>query len=219
MNKEKYSRKEEEHKRRRTLILNVAEQVISEVGFESATMNQIAERAGVGKGTLYLHFDSKTSIYLAICERGSRLLNEKMAAVLAKDLTGLEMVEMLGNTYLRFIQDNPQYFYAFSYYEGVMTDQKVKSSEISEQCEQNAKNGMTYIVRSLQIGMQDGSIDDSYDPMQLGVMIWGASRGIVNMAFLKEQGHHFKLLDEVDVSLETMINGFIQLIGRGISKK
>lgn len=219
MNVEKYSRKEEEHKRRRTLILNVAEQVISEVGFESATMNQIAERAEVGKGTLYLHFDSKTSIYLAICERGSRLLNEKMATVLAKDLTGLEMVEMLGNMYLRFIKDNPQYFYAFSYYEGVMADQKVRTSEISEQCEQNAKNGMTYIVRSLQIGMQDGSIDDSYDPMQLGVMIWGASRGIVNMAFLKEQGHHFKLLDEVDVSLETMINGFIQLIGRGISKK
>lgn len=215
----KYSRKKEEHLRRRSLILDVAEKVISQDGFEGATMSQIAEQAGVGKGTLYLHFDSKTSIYLAICERGSRLLNEQMASVLAKDLTGLEMVEVLGNLYLRFIQEKPQYYYAFNYYEGVLADQKVKSSEISQKCEQNAKESMTYIVRSLQIGMQDGSIDDSYDPMQLGVMIWGASRGIINMAFLKEQGHHFKLLDEVDVSLESMIRGFVQLIAQGISKK
>jgi len=189
------------------------------MGFESATMDLIAERAGVGKGTLYLHFESKAAIYLAICERGSRLLNEKLAAALAKDLNGLEMVRRLGNLYLTFIKENPQYFYAFNYYESIMSDDKVKDSEISGQCEQNAKDGMTYIVRALQVGMQDGSIDDSFDPKQLGVMIWGASRGIVNMAFLKEQGHHYKLLDEVDVSLDTMINGFIQIIGYGISRK
>lgn len=213
------SRKAKDRERRRNLILDVAEKVISGVGFESATMDLIAERAEVGKGTLYLHFESKSSIYLAICERGSRLLNEKMSSVLARDLTGLEMVEMIGEIYLRFIQENPQYFYAFSYYESIQTDDKMKSSEITEQCEQNAKNAMTYIVRSLQIGMQDGSIDDSYDPLQLGVMIWGASKGIVNMVFLKEQGHHYTLLDEIDVTLDTMIHGFIQLIGRGISGK
>lgn len=211
------NRKEKERERRRNLILDVAEKVITGVGFESATMDQIAERAEVGKGTLYLHFESKSSIYLAICERGSRMLNEKMASVLAKDVTGLEMVEMIGKVYLQFVQENPQYFYAFSYYENIMADEKVKASKISEQCEQNAKEGMTYIIRSLQIGMQDGSIDDSYDPLQLGIMIWAASKGIVNMAFLKEQGHHYKLLNEVDVSLDTMVHGFIQLIGRGIS--
>lgn len=216
---EKKSRKEKERYRRRGLVLDAAEALISEVGFESATMDQIAERAEVGKGTLYLHFESKSAIYLAICERGSRLLNEKMATVLTKDLTGLEMLKMLGNVYLQFLQDNPQYFYAFSYYEGIMADEKARSSNISAQCEQNAKDNMTYIVRSLQIGMQDGSIDDSYDPMQLGVMIWGASKGIVNMTFLKEQGHHYKLLDNVDVSLGSMVNGFIQLIGKGIAGK
>lgn len=212
------SRKKEELLRRRNLILDVAEETISSMGFDSATMDLIAERAGVGKGTLYLHFESKSAIYLAICERGSRLLNEKLAAVLATGLNGIEMIRRIGNLYLSFIKENPQYFYAFNYYESITADDKVRASEISEQCEQNAKDGLTYIVRALQVGMQDGSIDDSFDPKQLGVMIWGASRGIVNMAFLKEQGHHYKLLDEVDVSLDTMINGLIQLIGRGISK-
>ncbi|REL24870.1 TetR/AcrR family transcriptional regulator [Rhodohalobacter sp. SW132] len=216
---EKISRKEKERIRRRDHILDTAEVLIKEIGFDSTTMDQIAEQAEVGKGTLYLHFKSKTDIYLAICERGSRLLNEKMAAVITKDLSGLEMVRMLGTTYLEFIQENPQYFYAFSYYEGLMADETINSSDIVDMCEQNAKDGMTLIVRALQIGMQDGSIDNSYDPHQLGIMIWGASKGIINIAFLKEQGHHYKMLNEVDVSLKTMVHSFIQLIGKGISGK
>lgn len=216
---DKISRKESERLRRRDAILDAAEGLISDIGFDSTTMDQIAERAEVGKGTLYLHFKSKSAIYLAICERGSRLLNDQMAVVLAKDLTGLQMVEMLGNVYLQFVQMNPQYFYAFKYYETVVAEDKSRDSEIADQCEENAKNAMTYIVRALQIGMQDGSIDDTYDPNQLGVMIWGASKGIINMAFLKKQGQHFKVLNNVDVSLDTMINGFVQLIGRGIAGK
>lgn len=193
--------------------------MIAEIGFDNTTMDQIAEKAEVGKGTLYLHFKSKSAIYLAICERGSSLLNEKMASVLTRSITGLEMVKEIGNIYLKFVQDNPQYFYAFNYYERVMADEKIRKSHIAEQCEENAKNGMTYIVRALQIGMQDGSIDDSSNPNQLGVMIWGASRGIINVAILKEHSHHYKVLDSVDVDLDTLMSGFIKLIGKGISNK
>jgi len=216
---EKITRKEKERIRRRNHILDVAEEMIAEVGFDSATMDQIAERAEVGKGTLYLHFKSKSVIYLAICERGSRLLNERMAEVLTRNVSGLEMVKEIGHTYLMFIQANPQYFYAFNYFEGLLADDEVLTGETAEKCEQNAKNSMAYIVRSLQIGMQDGSIDSSYNANELGVMIWGASRGIINMTFLKEKGRHHKILNEVDVSLETLLSGFIQLVVTGISKK
>ncbi len=200
------------------MIIDAAEEIISELGFENSTMDQIAERAEVGKGTLYLHFKSKSAIYLAICERGSSLLNNKIAAILTQDITGIEMVREIGKEYLTFVQENPQYFYAFNYYEGIMADEEKREGEIAMQCEQNAKNGITYIVRALQIGMQDGSIDDSYNPNQLGVMIWGAARGLINVAFQKHQKQHYKILDEVDMSLDTLINGFIQLVGNGISK-
>lgn len=216
---DKLSRKEEERIRRRNHILDAAEQIISDVGFESTTIDQIAERAEVGKGTLYLHFKSKSSIYVAICERGSAMLNERMARVLTRDMKGLDMVKEIGNTYLRFVRENPQYFYAFNYYEGILADGEVRSSEIAEKCEENAREGMTYIVRALQVGMQDGSIDDSYDPNQLGVMIWGASRGVINIAFLKQQGHHKKILESADIDLDTLIGGFIQLVGSGISRR
>jgi AcrR family transcriptional regulator len=213
------SRKEREKAARRELILNAAEEIIQRRGFKSATMDEIAEKAEVAKGTLYLYFKNKTSIYIAICERGSSILNKRMAEVLTLDIKGLNMIEKLGYTYLKFIRENPHYFHAFSYYESIIDEEVIKNSEIAKQCEQNARNAMTYIVRSIQIGMQDGSINDSYDPKELGIIIWGASKGIVHMAFLKQTGHHPSILDDVEFSLESLVESFIQLVGVGIVKK
>jgi len=212
-------RKERERTERRETIIDAAEEVINEKGFDAATVDEIAERAELGKGTLYLYFKSKASIYLAISERGSKILNSEMAKILTLDLTGLEMLRKLGEKYLKFIQTNPIYFNAFAFYENMMDQEKLAESEIAQNCEKHAREAMTYIVRSLQIGMQDGSVDSSYDPKELGVIIWGASKGIVQMAFLKNKGHYYKMLDEVDFSLESLIVSFIELIGSGISAK
>ncbi len=45
-------------------ILRAAEKVFFSKGFFPARMEDIAEEAGVGKGTLYLYFKDKTSIYV-----------------------------------------------------------------------------------------------------------------------------------------------------------
>lgn len=215
----KLSRKERERLKRRELILDVAEETIIKHGFDNATMDEIAEKSEVAKGTLYNHFESKTHIYIAICERGSSKLNDRMSKVLTKDLSGLKMVEELGTTYLNFITQNTHYFHAFNFYEGVVTDKKSDSGEICHQCKLNAKEAMTYIVRALQIGMQDGSIDDSYDPQELGLIIWGASKGIIHMVILKQSSSEFEILNDIDFDLESIMKNFIHLVGTGLIKK
>lgn len=218
-NMTKLSRKERERLQRQELILDVAEETIIKHGFDNATMDEIAEKAEVAKGTLYNHFESKAHIYIAICERGSRKLNDQMAKVLTKDLSGLKMVEELGNTYLNFINENNQYFYAFNFYEDIVRDRKIETGDILNQCKVNTKEAMTYIVRALQIGMQDGSIDDSYNPQELGLIIWGASKGIINMVFLKQSSSEFEILNEVEFNLESIMKNFIHLVGTGLIKK
>ena len=48
---------------RRSELLNAACQVFGQHGFERATMERIATLAGVAKGTIYLYYPSKQSIY------------------------------------------------------------------------------------------------------------------------------------------------------------
>lgn len=48
--------------RTRVAILNATDQLFRERGFRATTIEDIADRAGIGKGTVYLHFSSKFEI-------------------------------------------------------------------------------------------------------------------------------------------------------------
>lgn len=212
----KQSRKERERQIREEAILDAAEAIIQENSFDGATMDAIAERAGVGKGTLYLHFKSKDSIYLGICIRGSNLLNDLMKKVLLKEQKGIDMIEELGLVYLSFIKTYPVYYFAFNFYENVSGKGTAKPGSLLKKCEASAKESMTYITRALQIGMQDGSITSDVEPKELTIIMWGASKGIVHLAMLKEQRKHMEILDEVNFSLESLVKNFMHILNTGI---
>ncbi len=65
---------------RRTQILDAAREVISEIGFERASVDQIARRAGLSRSTIYEYFPSKGEI-LKGCFGARR---EELAAALAR---------------------------------------------------------------------------------------------------------------------------------------
>jgi AcrR family transcriptional regulator len=61
------SRRERERQRRRRAMLDAAQSVFAEKGYARATLDEIAERAEFGKGTLYNYFDGgKEGILFAI---------------------------------------------------------------------------------------------------------------------------------------------------------
>ena len=63
---------------REQLILEVAGQVFARAGYESASMDEIAELVGVSKPMLYAYFGSKEGLYLAYVERAGRELVERL---------------------------------------------------------------------------------------------------------------------------------------------
>ena len=62
---------------RRNALLHAAVQVFGKHGFDCATMEQIAQRADVAKGTTYLYYRSKQSIYDAALSHGLAELDER----------------------------------------------------------------------------------------------------------------------------------------------
>src|SRR5690242_11117479 len=55
---------------RRDALLQAAIRVFGEHGFDCATMERIAQQAGVAKGTTYLYYRSKQNIYDAALSHG-----------------------------------------------------------------------------------------------------------------------------------------------------
>ncbi len=54
---------------RKSQIINAAEDVFTQKGFDEARMDDIAEETGLSKGTLYLYFKSKGDLIIAILDR------------------------------------------------------------------------------------------------------------------------------------------------------
>ncbi|HEY68902.1 MAG TPA: helix-turn-helix transcriptional regulator, partial [Thermoflexia bacterium] len=71
------ARREREKEERRQSILRAAREVFFENGFHRATVDNVAERAEVSKGTVYLYFESKETILAHLLLEGlGELLGE-----------------------------------------------------------------------------------------------------------------------------------------------
>lgn len=66
------SLKDRQREERERLILEAAEELLAEKGYHEMSIDEIAARVGVSKGTVYLHFPSKEELVLAYLSRGMR---------------------------------------------------------------------------------------------------------------------------------------------------
>ena len=86
-------------------IFNAAVDVFSERGFEKATMDEIAAKAKVAKGTIYYHFNSKEDLFVFLVEEGTRLLGESVLSRLSADAGATEQLQVIVREQLAFFQE------------------------------------------------------------------------------------------------------------------
>jgi AcrR family transcriptional regulator len=86
----------------RQKLYEAAVTLIAEQGFSATTVDQIAERAGVAKGTVYYNFASKTALFEGLLEQGVRLLTDGFREA-AGGRTPTEALDAIVRTELQFI--------------------------------------------------------------------------------------------------------------------
>ena len=72
--------KQERAERTRRDVLDAAREVFTRRGFAEASMEEIAERAGVTRGPLYHYFDSKQDLFAAVYEEVEQALAAEIAS-------------------------------------------------------------------------------------------------------------------------------------------
>src|ERR1700755_3473785 len=83
----------EEDSSKRRQILDGARKVFMDLGFDGASMGEIARAAGVSKGTLYVYCDDKCRLFEAIVheeslQQGGSILNFDPARDVVTNLAG-----------------------------------------------------------------------------------------------------------------------------------
>jgi AcrR family transcriptional regulator len=75
----KVARRAEHAEDTRVAVLNAAEQLFTDPGFDAVTLDDIAARARVTKGAVYHHFDSKPALFRAVVERLFQRFTDQLA--------------------------------------------------------------------------------------------------------------------------------------------
>ncbi len=77
------SLKERQRQEREQLILREAEELLLEKGYHDTSMEEIAARVGISKGTVYLHFAGKEEMVFALLRRMTERYQQAMDEILA----------------------------------------------------------------------------------------------------------------------------------------
>lgn len=105
---EKATRKAQEFRQRERLILDTALELFLELGEDRVTVEMIADKVGIGKGTIYKHFETKNEICLLLMLRYEEDLNDVFNSISETDDK-----EKLVREYFRFRISDPRRYQLF----------------------------------------------------------------------------------------------------------
>ncbi len=88
-------------------LLDTAETVFGEVGYDNATTNLIAKRAGIPVGTLYRWFPDKSALAEGLASRYLSRLTETYAALIADAPPRTVLIRSAIEDLARVVQENP----------------------------------------------------------------------------------------------------------------
>src|SRR5687767_7390695 len=94
----------------RDSILEATDRLLARYGYRKMTVEDIAVEAGIGKGTIYLHFSSKEEVVLSHIDRIVERLKERLKEIAASDATAAEKLRLMLLTRVLFRFDSVQHY-------------------------------------------------------------------------------------------------------------
>ena len=91
-------------------ILDATDRLLARFGYRKMTVEDIAVEAGIGKGSIYLHFSSKEEVVLSHIDRIVDRLRERLKEIAHSDATAAERLRLMLMTRVLFRFDSIQHY-------------------------------------------------------------------------------------------------------------
>ncbi len=205
-------RREREKAQRRQEILDAARQVFFERGFHQPTVDDVAARAEVSKGTIYLYFASKEEILAHLLLEGLDLLLADMEAAFDPQPPQPEStLRALANRYLAFSQAHPHYFRLIMAFDRGRFEEQIPA-ELYQQVLDRSLRGLDLLTQAIEIGKKAGLFQIK-DPRRAAGSVWAALNGVLVL-----MAHPLRR-QMLKTDLETMFQATLDLVIAGLKKK
>lgn len=207
-------RKQREKQKRINDILDAAESVFFGEAGTAASMEEVADKAEVSKGTLYLYFKNKESILLGIGVRANIISKEYLQQGIDRAGSGLMQILEALKSYYEFSQKYPHYFKLKSFSNELMC-KPLCSSNGDPQAVKFFESGIACaetLSGALARGIKDGSIRKDIDPLPTTFLIWSQITGVIKLI----DTMHETLREKFKIESDDLFKEFIKFVKRSL---
>ncbi|MCG8423726.1 MAG: TetR/AcrR family transcriptional regulator [Proteobacteria bacterium] len=166
---------DDRREQRRRQILSVAKEVFAEFGYHNASIGEIISRAAIARGTFYLYFQSKQSVFDSILDEALRELRARITEIDVDDPAADPPQVQLRHNLLRVLDyvlgDRPLTHMLLNHRED-------PRAEVAERVQVFFADVAVLITSSLQHGIEMKLVR----PCNTALVAWGllgAARGMI----------------------------------------
>jgi AcrR family transcriptional regulator len=188
-------RRKREHSVRRELIIETARQLFEDKGFESTTVEEIAAKAELGKGTIYSYFKSKEQIYVAILENGLDILKERMEKALKEPTSAVNALHRMCDVFIEYHRERK--WFMESLFLQINQQQYFRLGELVEGLKTKASVWLELVSQVLSWGIERGELQP-LDVAKTAQIIIGMVLGLI---LQHEMGQFSGEIDEYRAAL------------------
>jgi AcrR family transcriptional regulator len=198
------SKAEQSLRTKRRLVASATD-LFSRKGYRDASVQAIADAAGISRGSIFWHFGSKEGLLWAVAEQlFTRWENEVLVPEVG-GATGIEAVRRSLDAHRKFLTGEPEAIRLFHVlmFEALGPRPEM-AGEFARLHRHFARLGASWIGR----GVDNGEVRRDIDPEALAVAIVGAFGGIA----------YQYLLDPDGIELDRVYSSLARTLERGLSK-
>ena len=172
-------RRKEEKEKRRNLIIDAAQELFFSKQYEEITIETIAKKAQLAKGTIYLYFDSKEALYSAVALRGLRILNSMFKKAVIGKKNGLEKAFSIGEAYYDFCRQHKSYF--LMSIESEHLSGTIKGEINSKELVSINGENLEILRKAVAEGIEDGSVKPNLNPLLTSVFLIQSTKAMIEL--------------------------------------
>lgn len=198
--KEKDSRKKQ--------ILKSARALFFKKGFNKVTVDEIAKSSELGKGSIYLYFDSKEEIYAQILLNDIDNLNRQVFALLEKSCAASDLLTEFSKIYIDFFLNDGELFRILMAYMLQPAEMNLPEKLNSQIINANARS-IDVIGKILQKGMDAKEFSGEINLKQNQNAFWGLLNGIISLYVFSgaQTKRRERIYSTTKLALEIFIKG------------
>lgn len=203
-------RKEREKQQRREEIMQAAEEVFFSKGFEKSTMDDVAEKAELSKGTLYLYFKSKEDLHMAVARKAINLLRKYTSKASEGEGTALEKLGQLGRACIEFSRTHPDHMKAIMTLEEVEPQRiSLSTSDVQDMIYNESTVGA--VIQVVEQGVKEKLIRSDIPMALVAHTLWMSVLSVIRFVSTRES-----LLQMLNLSADELYQSHFELVLNGI---